>query len=194
MRCIKNAHLFCSCWKVAGWSGGASIPVDNKAAVSPNMTKLSRMWFHGAAGRCKAKPPLSPSPQNGTTPVAGKSHLPPTSPNCESREKPPVPPRTPESGTPRPLKPRLNSSKTVTESTPEPSLASLHHPVSYPSPPVTGWEQAGLSRETAAGSRWPSSWSLCWRFRFHHDRRVFPSEAQMIRTSDLAFNSPQYRV
>lgn len=169
---IKNINLLCSCWKGAGWSGGAYTPVDNKAAASPNTTKLSRMRFQWAAGRSKAKPPLSPTPQRRTTPVAEKSRLLSTRLNSESREKHPTPSVAWESWMCCLLKLHLNSSKMVTKSTPERSLVSLRHPASYQNLPVTGWEKTGLSRATGAESRWPSTWSLCWRFRFNHDCRV----------------------
>lgn len=154
-RLIKNIHLFCSCWKGAGWSGATSIPVGNKAAVCPNTTKLSRMRCHQAAGQSKAKPPLSPTPQKRTTPVAGKGRLVFTRPNSENRENHPMPPVARESRTCCLLKLHLNSSKMVTRSMLERSLASLRRPASYQNLPVTGWEKTGLSSLTAARSRWP---------------------------------------
>lgn len=127
------------------------------------------MWFHRAAGQSKAKPPLSPTPRKRTTPVAGKSRLLFTRLNSENRENHPTPPVPQESRTHRPLKLHLNSSKTVTKPTPGRSLASPRRLASYPNLPVTGWEKTGPGRATAARSRWPSTWSLCWRFSFNHD-------------------------
>lgn len=159
MRWIKNGCLFCSCWKVAGWSGGASCPGDNRDAGCPNMSKLSRMWFHWAAGQ-SSKALLSPTPQRGTTPAAGKRHLLSTSPNSGSREKCLQPPSVPLL-----LKLHPSPSETAIKSTPEPSSVSLRPPAFSPSLPATGWGPM------AAGSRWASTWRLSSRSRFSHDRR-----------------------